>query len=200
MMSTRCRLSLKPKLPWGATRKMLAALGHPSAVLTIPATSVSQLQNQAAEASNLWQQARMALDAHLREHREAWEQQLVLLDGLAEIPDLLNSRERDEVRVLTSGIRVLLRLELAGQSSAAITRYASEWGQKSERFQVIKKRLSFEAIGERYGLSIESIELLQDLTGRKRVSLAQVSAQTLTELQRFQKFCEAVTLHFSARA
>jgi len=194
-----------PSLPeteatWGATCKLMAALGHSSAILAIPATTVSQLQNQAAEASTLWQQARVALDTHLREHREAWERELALLDGIAEIPDLLNSDEHEEVRALTNGIRVLLRLELSGQSSVAIAHYASDWRQKTERFQAVKKRLSFEAIGERYGLSPESIELLQGLTGRKRISLAQVSPKTLEELQRFQKFCEAVTLHFSARA
>lgn len=193
-----------PTLPeteaaWGATRKLMAALGHPSAILTVPATTVSQFQNQAADASTLWQQARVALDGQLREYRENWERELALLDGIAEIPDLLNTSEREEVRSLTNSIRALLRLELAGQPATAITRYATEWRQKTERFQTAKKRLSFEAIGERYGLSSESIQLLQGLTGRKRVSLAQISPQTLVELRRFERFCEAVTLHFSAR-
>jgi hypothetical protein len=194
-----------PALPevqsaWAATQDIVDRLGDPDAILSVPATAVSRLQNQVAEASTLWQQARIALDTHLREHRETWEREIALLDGIAEIPDLLNASEREEVNQLTNAIRSLLRPELPSQSTGTATSLAAEWRQKTERYQSLRQQLSFEAIGKRYNLSPESSALLQQLTERKRVSLAQISPQTLSELQRFQRLCAAVTLRFSASA
>lgn len=188
------------RLAWSTTNKLLEALGEPSAILVVPTTTISQLQNLAAETSTNWQLARTALDTALREHRANWEREVALLTGITEIPDLLDGDERNAVRFLVKDIRALLSLELSGRPTAGLQDCALDWREKAERFKVVKKQLSFEALGDRYKLRGESIALLQRLAQQEQVSLAQVSPEALTELQRFHRFCAAVTLHFSAHS
>lgn len=183
------------KLTWDATHKLIGDLGDPEAILGLPATTISQLQNQVAEVSTLWRNAHMETDLGLEEHREIWKRELALLESVTNIPDLLMPDEHAEVRTLTNDLRLLLNLSI--QSYMEAVQYHSNWCQKTEQFRAVKNRLSFEAIGTRYHLSTDSLRVLKDLANRKRVSLSELSSQTLEELHQFQHFCEAVTLNFS---
>ena len=91
-----------------------------------------------------------------------------------------------------------MQLELRDYTAASLEQHAAQWKVIQREFEEEKKRLSFEDIAETYHLSPSTVKVMEEIVQGNRVSLAQVSEETLLELRSFKQFCEAITLLFSA--
>ena len=185
---------------WQQTLDLARALEDPAAVVHKTTQQVRSLQSEAAQATEGWKRVQIELRPLLQEFRQEWDRQVSRLRAVAEIPDLLEAQEKDRFDTLRAMLMQHLQLNLRGQSQTTVSKYAARWQALVAEFEEMEQRLSFESLAETYQLSTDTIKVLQNLVGGERVSLAQITPETLNELRRFRRFCEAVTLRFSMKA
>lgn len=183
-----------------STTHIADMLKTPDAILQGTAEGGMQVQSQITEITSLWKQVTAELAPQLSKYQEQWRQDIANLQAIAEIPDLLPTSEKREFQELIRRLEGHLQLDLTEKSNKEIAKYADQWQTVVAQFKQMQQRFSFESIAEIHHLLPETIKVLKNLVTGKAISLADLSPETLGELQRFQHLCEAIVLKFSSRS
>lgn len=183
---------------WGQLRTFAAHLEPPEVALTLSADEINHLTETALALSQELTNLDREFDKEWNRWKQDIERQLEAVNALLRIPDLFSGQqERRQVEISLNDITLFLGQTPRAIIDAGLDAQAQQWDGLLTRFSEIQGQLSFDAIAENYGLSAETVNVIQELVAGKTLTLDRVSSQTLDELSRFARFRSLVRLSFA---
>ncbi|MCW4005297.1 MAG: hypothetical protein NWF04_01665 [Candidatus Bathyarchaeota archaeon] len=135
------------------------------------------------------------LNKELDSYTSSWICKIGVAKQILKIPDLVEELgdEKPLIQCINSLEECLSKF--AGEHQD-LSRAKEEWKTLTEKFAEYKNIESFESLKENYGFSIDTIEVIKTLLSGKEISLSAISSNVLTEIKKFEDFCNVVKLDF----